>query len=105
MQTDFSRPILAMDTSTAYLSLAIFVNEKMYEYHELVGNKHSNLILPKIGELLAKAQISVADLGAIVYVRTLWLRCCLKMFAFWRRLMREWAKFSTHFSIPKRTKD
>ncbi|WP_416189836.1 tRNA (adenosine(37)-N6)-threonylcarbamoyltransferase complex dimerization subunit type 1 TsaB [Neisseria sp. CCUG17229] len=69
MQADFNRPVLAIDTSTSYLSLALRHRDQTHVYHEAVGTKQSELILPQIGVLFAKAGISAADLGAIVYAQ------------------------------------
>lgn len=69
MQTDFSHPLLAIDTSTAYLSLALRSDGHTLLRHAEAGNKQSELILPQIGELLAEAGIAAADLGAIIYAQ------------------------------------
>lgn len=69
MHADFSRPMLAIDTSTAYLSLALRADGQTWLRHAEVGNKQSDLILPHIGELLAEADITTAALGAIVYAQ------------------------------------
>lgn len=69
MQADFNRPLLAVDTSTSYLSLALRHGGQTYVYHEAVGAGQSELILPQIGALFARAGISAADLGAIVYAQ------------------------------------
>lgn len=69
MQVDFSQAILAIDTSTTFLSLALNVGEQHYLVHEEVGNKQSDWILPKIEELLMQANIKIADLAAIVYAQ------------------------------------
>lgn len=69
MQADFNRPILAIDTSTSYLSLALLHRDQAHVYHKAVGTKQSELILPQIGALFAKAGIGAADLGAIVYAQ------------------------------------
>lgn len=69
MQADFNRPVLAIDTSTSYLSLALRHRGQIHVYHEAVGTKQSELILPQIGVLFAEAGIDAADLGAIVYAQ------------------------------------
>lgn len=69
MSVDFNRPILAIDTSTSYLSLALRAGGVTYAHHTEVGTKQSDLILPQIGELLAQARICTADLGMIVYAQ------------------------------------
>ncbi|WP_289623091.1 tRNA (adenosine(37)-N6)-threonylcarbamoyltransferase complex dimerization subunit type 1 TsaB [Neisseria montereyensis] len=69
IQTDFSRPVLAIDTSTSFLSLALRVGGKTIIRHEEAGNKQSELILPNIGAMLAEAGITAADLGVLVYAQ------------------------------------
>ena len=66
--TKYSKvPILAIDTSTSYLSLALAVNTNIYTRHLNVGNKQSEQILPQITELFNQAGILASDLGQIVY--------------------------------------
>ncbi|PSJ79625.1 tRNA (adenosine(37)-N6)-threonylcarbamoyltransferase complex dimerization subunit type 1 TsaB [Neisseria iguanae] len=69
MQADFNCPVLAIDTSTSYLSLSLRHNGKTYTYHEPAGTRQSELVLPQIGVLFAKAHITTADLGAIIYAQ------------------------------------
>lgn len=69
MQFDLNRPILAIDTSTHFLSLALTANDTNWLFHEEVGNKQSTEIIPQINVLLKEAQCTVADLGAIVYAK------------------------------------
>ena len=67
MQPDFSRPVLAVDTGTSFLSLALQTDGRILSRHTDAGNKQSDLILPQIGGLFAEAGITAADLGAVVY--------------------------------------
>ena len=69
MNVDFSRPILAIDTSTSYLSLAIFAKEQMWTFHEAVGTKQSTLILPTLDRLLTDAGLARSDIASIVYAQ------------------------------------
>lgn len=69
MQNTFSSPILAIDTSTNYLSLALQIDKEIMLQHIDVGNKQSELILPQIQLLLNKANIHIQDLSAIVYAQ------------------------------------
>ncbi|OSI36509.1 tRNA (adenosine(37)-N6)-threonylcarbamoyltransferase complex dimerization subunit type 1 TsaB [Neisseria dumasiana] len=69
MYIDFHRPVLAIDTSTSFLSLALRANSKLFMRHIEAGNKQSELILPLIGELFAEAGINAADLAAVVYAQ------------------------------------
>ena len=66
---DFDRPVLAIDTSTSFLSLALQCGGQLTLSHQDVGNRQSELILPTIRQLLQQANIGVADLGAIVYAQ------------------------------------
>ncbi len=66
---DFNRPLLAIDTSTTYLSLALQHQGRRFRYHQEVGSRQSELILPQIGLLLAEAGLQAAQLGAIVYAQ------------------------------------
>ena len=69
MQADFRRPVLAIDTSTSYLSLALQADGQIVSFHEDVGTKQSDLILPQIRVLFEQAGITAADLGVIVYAQ------------------------------------
>ncbi|MCP1660779.1 tRNA (adenosine(37)-N6)-threonylcarbamoyltransferase complex dimerization subunit type 1 TsaB [Neisseria perflava] len=69
MPVDFTRPVLAIDTSTSYLSLALRAGGETLLRHQEAGTKQSDLILPTIRELLAEAGIGAADLAAIVYAQ------------------------------------
>lgn len=66
---DFNRPLLAIDTSTTYLSLALQYQGRRFRYHQEAGSRQSELILPQIGQLLAEAGVQAAQLGAIVYAQ------------------------------------
>lgn len=69
MFSDLTRPVLSIDTGTSYLSLALRVNGVTRTRHSEAGNRHSDLILPHIRELLNEFTIGVGDLGAIVYAQ------------------------------------
>ena len=69
MPIDFTRPLLAIDTSTSYLSLALHANGRLLGRHLEAGNRQSEWILPQIQELFAEAGIQAADLAAIVYAQ------------------------------------
>ena len=69
MHTDIRRPVLALDTGTAFLSLALHADGETRLFHTEAGNRHSELILPNIGELFAQAGITAADLGAVAYAQ------------------------------------
>jgi tRNA threonylcarbamoyladenosine biosynthesis protein TsaB len=59
--------ILALDTSTEFLSLALQYQGRVLTRHFLAGQSHSQLILPTVRELLDEAQIDMHNLQAIVY--------------------------------------
>ena len=65
---DFSRPVLAIDTSTAFLSLALHADGQWHGMHTEAGNRQSDLILPGIRSLLSEAACTVsASHIAILY--------------------------------------
>lgn len=59
--------ILAIDTSSMYLSLALRVDNKIYTYIDKVDNKQSESIIPQIQFLLGDAGITVDKLDYIAY--------------------------------------
>ena len=59
--------LLALDTSTEYLSLALALDGKLHVRELLAGQKHSALILPLLRELLDEAQVELPDLDGIVF--------------------------------------
>ena len=69
MQADFNRPVLAVDTGTSYLSLALRADGETRLFHQEAGSRQSELILPEIRTLFRNAGITAADLGAIVYAK------------------------------------
>lgn len=66
-EMNFSRPILAIDTATHVLSLALSCNARVHEWQCEAGNRQSELILPAIAQLFQAASIGAHDLTAIVY--------------------------------------
>lgn len=69
MKADFTRPVLAVDTSAAYLSLALSCGGRVLTAHSEAGNRHAERILPEIRRLFAEAGCTAADLGALVYAQ------------------------------------
>lgn len=59
--------ILALDTSTQWLSVALFDGLSVVEARECAGNASSTRILPMIGELLARGETSLAQLDGIAF--------------------------------------
>jgi tRNA threonylcarbamoyladenosine biosynthesis protein TsaB len=59
--------ILALDTSTGWLSVALYDGQRAVALREHVGNAASERILPAIGEVLAREDASLASLTGIAY--------------------------------------
>lgn len=59
--------ILALDTSTAWLSVAVFDGRSAAVLREHAGNAASERILPLTAKVLAEAGTSLAALGGIAY--------------------------------------
>ena len=59
--------ILALDTSTAWLSVAVFDGQSATVIRELAGTASSERILPLTAQVLAQAGTSLAELGGIAY--------------------------------------
>ncbi len=62
-------PILAIDTSTQFLSLAVQTEQGDCLYHEEVGSKQSEFILPTIQDLLSECNLNLDALSSIVYAK------------------------------------
>lgn len=59
--------LLAFDTSTEYLSLALMQGDDITTFDVLAGQSHSQLILPQIQALLADAGLQVKDLQGVAF--------------------------------------
>ncbi len=59
--------LLAFDTSTEYLSLALMLEDKISTFDVLAGQSHSQLILPQIQTLLSDASVQLKDLHGIAF--------------------------------------
>jgi len=59
--------ILALDTSTEFLSLALWQDGVVAVREMLAGQKHSELVLPLIRELLDEAGVQLTDLDGIAF--------------------------------------
>ena len=59
--------LLALDTSTEFLSLALQLGNKHFTHTQLAGNASSTLILPQIQALLEEAKVKLSDLGGIAF--------------------------------------
>ncbi len=59
--------LLALDTSTEFLSLAVQTDRGLFTCHEATGPAASQRILPEIEQLLAEAGVVLNELDGIVY--------------------------------------
>lgn len=59
--------LLALDTSTEVLSLALKLGEQTFTHAQVAGNASSTLILPQIQALLDAAQVKLTDLDGIAF--------------------------------------
>lgn len=60
--------LLAIDTSTDYLSLALSKqNKPPFIFHQKVGQQHAELLLPCLKQLLSEANIRLKELDGIIY--------------------------------------
>lgn len=59
--------LLAFDTSTEYLSLAIMRDHTLFNYDVLAGQTHSQIILPQIQQLLNQASLQLQDLDGLAF--------------------------------------
>lgn len=59
--------ILAIDTSSTACSVAILVNDKVTQSHQVAPMQQTQLILPMINELLASVAIRLNQLDAIAF--------------------------------------
>lgn len=59
--------LLAFDTSTEYLSLALLKGEQTFNYDCNAGQTHSQIILPQIQALLDKANVQLTDMDGIAF--------------------------------------
>jgi tRNA threonylcarbamoyladenosine biosynthesis protein TsaB len=59
--------LLAIETSTEQLSLAYAHDGAVHAIDEVVGNRHAELVLPRIERLLAQAGAGIRSLDAIAF--------------------------------------
>ncbi len=59
--------LLALDTSTEFLSLALQLGDKTYTHHQHAGQAASQLVLPQIQALLDSANIKLSQLDGIAF--------------------------------------
>ena len=59
--------LLAIETSTEFLSLAACRGDALFANHVEAGQRHAEMILGSISALLAQAELRVGDLDGIAY--------------------------------------
>lgn len=59
--------LLALDTSTENCSLALWLDGQVLSRQMLAGQRHSELILPMLDELLAESDVSLRHLDGIAF--------------------------------------
>jgi tRNA threonylcarbamoyladenosine biosynthesis protein TsaB len=59
--------LLAFDTSTEYLSLALMKGDEFFTFDINAGQTHSQIILPEINALLNQAGLQLSDLQGIAF--------------------------------------
>jgi tRNA threonylcarbamoyladenosine biosynthesis protein TsaB len=62
-----SGKILAIDCSTEYCSVALCIGDDYFDRSERAGQRHSELLLPMVDEVLGEADIALTDLDAIAF--------------------------------------
>jgi tRNA threonylcarbamoyladenosine biosynthesis protein TsaB len=59
--------VLAFDTSTSLCSVAVFVEQTIYQQVQVAQHNHSRLLLPMIDAVLSEAKLSLEDIQGIAY--------------------------------------
>lgn len=59
--------ILAFDTSSEYCSIAIWIDGEILSRGVFAGQRHSELLLPMLQELLAQAELTLVQLDGIAF--------------------------------------
>ena len=59
--------ILAVETSTEYCSVALWQDGEISERCELVGQKHSELLMEMLDQLLREANVTISQLDGIAF--------------------------------------
>lgn len=61
--------ILALETATEALSVALLVDDMMHAHHEVAPRRHGELLLATVDQLLATAHLKLENLDAIAFGR------------------------------------
>ncbi len=59
--------VLAIETSTEYCSVALWQDGAVLDRCELVGQKHSEVLIPMLDQLLAEAGMKLKDMDGIAF--------------------------------------
>ena len=59
--------LLALDTSTEYCSLALWLEGEVVSREAMAGQRHSELVLPMLQELLAEGGVTLGALDGIAF--------------------------------------
>ena len=54
--------ILALETSTEFCSVALYLDDKILTQEILAERRHSEIVLPMVQEILADAELTLAQL-------------------------------------------
>ncbi len=65
--THLTLKILALETSTEYCSLALWLDGEIHCKETLANQQHSQLLLPMVQEILAETETSLAQLNGIAF--------------------------------------
>jgi len=57
----------ALETSTEWCSVALWLDGEIHALEEKAGNRHSELALPMLEKLLGHAGLATGDLGAVAF--------------------------------------
>ena len=61
--------ILALETATEALSVAILIDDTVHAHHEVAPRRHGELLLPTVDQLLGAAGVALSELDAIAFGR------------------------------------
>lgn len=67
IEVDFNCPILAIDSGTNTMSIALNIDGQNFSIIEDMGNRQSEYLLPKLEALLNEANTNIRSLSAIIY--------------------------------------
>ena len=59
--------ILALETSTEFCSVALYLNGKILNKEALAGHRHSEILLPMIQEILSEAELTLQQIDGIAF--------------------------------------